>query len=550
MHVLAILLKNSWHGWANGIRYVSDEKRKKVVEIIGFFVLIAALYWLGRAVFRAAEIQLPESYGTTILRLVNIFMTLAVCVIIKDAMEGALKQLYEAPDVSLLLSSPLPPSTVFGFKFIQIITGNALSMVIWLLPPWFALGHFFHLAWHFYLALVPACFCLLVIVVGAISTLTMLIVRFFSSRLMMRILKILGSTIGITAGFLIAVGFLAPHSAAQFTLERLKVPESNWLPHLWVAKMMMGWLPESETPALRWAVQLFGVSAGVSVLSVLIASKFYYRSWEYARRVEMKVDRKRKKRFGNSNSLLGRGQIRSMLVKDFRVFVRDRKQVTTVVILTLIVLVGMVPTASQIRDSGGADRGVVIPLYIGLGIQIMICSVMATLGFTWGGFKAEAKTWWHLKSGPVSPELLFRSKVLIATVCSVAYTNIWYCLWLILFGVPLLLWLPMLVVTTITTAAVIAFNTAMGALPWVAEIGESYRDSRKMPVTRIATILFAIAANAVLLSPTLVWGIVILDDESISVLKLLGIAVTLIVMIGVWGLSYVSGKRSLRKLLS
>ena len=91
-------------------------KRKKIVEIIGFFVLIAALYWLGRAVFRAAEIQLPESYETTILRLVNIFMTLAVCVIIKDAMEGALKQLYEAADTSILLSSPLPPSTVFGIN--------------------------------------------------------------------------------------------------------------------------------------------------------------------------------------------------------------------------------------------------------------------------------------------------------------------------------------------------------------------------------------------------------------------------------------------------
>ena len=550
MHVLAILLKNSWCGWANGIRYVSDEKRKKIAELIGFFVLIAALYWLGRAVFRAAEIQLPESYETTILRLIKIFMTLGVCVIIKDAMEGALKQLYEAADTSILLSSPLPPSTVFGFKFIQIITGNALSMVIWLLPPWFALGHFFHLAWHFYLALVPACFCLLVIIVGGISTLTMLIVRYFSSRLMIKILKILGSTIGIAAGFLIAVGFLAPDPAAQFTLERLKVPESNWLPHLWVAKMMMAWLPESKMSALRWAAQLLGVSAGISFLSVLVASKIYYRSWEYARRVEMKADQKRKKRFGNSNSLLGRGQIRSMLAKDFRVFVRDRKQVTTVVILTLIVLVGMVPAASEIRDSGGADRGVVIPLYVGLGIQIMIFSVMVTLGFTWGGFKAEAKTWWILKSGPVSPELLFKSKILIATVCSVAYTNIWCCVWLILFRTSLILWLPILMVTTITTTAAIAFNTAMGALPWVAEIGESYRDSRKMPVTRIATVLLTMVTNGVLLSPALVWGVVVLGGESIGVLQLLGIAVTLIVMIGVWGLSYLSGKRSLRKLLS
>ena len=546
MRAVAILLKNSWHGWTNGFRYVSDEKRKKVVEIIGFFVLIAALYWLGRAVFRAAEIQPGDP---TIISTINIFMTLGSCVLMMDAMARAMKQLYEAPDTPLLLSSPLPPSVVFGFKLIQIIAANSLSMVIWLLPPWFAVGQLFHMPWHFFLALLPACFCLLVIVVSAISVLTMLIVRFFSSGMMIKILKILGSTIGITAGFLIAVGFLAPDVAAQFTFEWLKVPESNWLPHVWVAKMMMAWLPESKMSALRWAAQLLGVSAGISVLSVPIASKIYYRSWEYARRVEMKADRKGKKRSSNANFLIGRGQIRAMLAKDFRVFVRDRKQVTTVVILTLINIVNMVPAASEIRDSGGAESGVAIPLYIGLGIQIMIFSVMATLGFTWGGFKAEAKTWWILKSGPVSPELLFRSKVLIATCCSVAFTSVWLCLWLILFRVSLELWLPILMVTTITTAAVIAFNTAMGALPWVAEIGESYRDSRKMPVTRIATVLLTIVTNVVLLSPALVWSIVILDDESISVLKLLGIAATLVVLIGVWGLSYVSGKRSLRKLL-
>jgi hypothetical protein len=239
-----------------------------------------------------------------------------------------------------------------------------------------------------------------------------------------------------------------------------------------------------------------------------------------------------------------------MLAKDFLVFVRNRKQMTTVVILTLIVLVGMVLTATKIRDSGAEDRDA----YILLGIQIIIYSVMAsvmtTLEFTWGGFKAEAKTWWILKSGPVSPELLFKSKILIATFCSVAYTNVCFCLWLILFRVSLVLWLPILMVTTITTAAAIAFNTAMGALPWVAEIGESYRDSRKRPVTRIATILLTIVTNAVLLSPALVWGIVVLSEESIRMLQGIGIAVTLIVMIGVWRLSYLSGKRSLRKLLS
>ena len=545
MRTLAILLKTSWYGWTNCFRYVSNEKRNRAVEIIGFFVLIAALYWLGRAVFGAVEIQPGNS---NIVSTINIFMTLGLCVLMKDAMEGALKQLYEAPDTSLLFSSPLPISIVFGFKLIQIFAANSLSMAIWLLPPWFAVGQLFHLPWHFYLALLPACFCLLVIVVNAISILTMLIVRFFSSGLMTKILKILGSTIGLAAGFLIAVSFLAPNLAAQFALERLKVPESNWLPHLWVAKMMMVWLPESNTNALRWAVQLIVASAGLSVLSVPIASKVYHRSWEFARRVEVKAKRKGKKRSGNS--LIGRGKIRAMLAKDFLVFVRDRKQMSTVVILTLIFLMGMLPATSIIRDIDAEDRDA----YILLAIQIMMFSVMAsvmiTLGFTWGGFKAEAKTWWLLKSGPVSPALLFKSKILAATLCSVAYTNAWCCLWLILFRVSLVLWVPILMVTTIATAATIALNTAMGALPWVAEIGESYRDSRKRPVARIATSFFAIAANAVLLSASPGWGIAMLAEKSISVFKVLGIAVTLAVMVGVWGLSYLSGKRSLRKLLS
>ena len=186
MHTLAVLLKSSWYGWTNGFRYASNEKGKKAVEIIGFFVLIAALYWLGRAVFGAAEIQPGDP---TIISTINIFMTLGICILMTEAMARTMKQLYEAPDTSLLLSSPLPPSIVFGFKLIQIVAANSLSMAIWLLPPWFAVGQLFQMPWHFYLALLPACFCLLVTVVSATSILTMLIVRFFSSALMIKILK-------------------------------------------------------------------------------------------------------------------------------------------------------------------------------------------------------------------------------------------------------------------------------------------------------------------------------------------------------------------------
>ena len=64
---------------------------------------------------------------------------LGVFILVKSAMEDTIKQFYEAADTSLLLSS-LSPSTVFGFKLVQLIATSLLGMVIWLFPPWIAFG--------------------------------------------------------------------------------------------------------------------------------------------------------------------------------------------------------------------------------------------------------------------------------------------------------------------------------------------------------------------------------------------------------------------------
>ncbi|MCZ6679905.1 MAG: hypothetical protein O7E52_21945 [Candidatus Poribacteria bacterium] len=559
METLTILLKASWQGWLNTIRHPSEERPKRIWELVGFLVLVAALYLMGRAIFGVAKEQLGEAHGQTILQAINLFMTLGVFILAKDAMEGTIKQLYEAKDTSLFLSSPLSPSTVFGFKLIQIIASNLLSMVIWLLPPWIAFGQLFDLPLGFYLTLIPTCFCLLVIIISEMVIVMMLIVRFFSSRRMIQFLKILGTSIGIAAGFLLSISFLTLDQSdrvAHFLLATLKIPASDWYPHLWAAKLMMSWLPGSEIQAWRWAIQLTVASVGVPVLGVLLASKVYYRSWEYARRVEVTARRKDKKRA--RFSLLGRGKLRTMMAKDFLVFIRNKGRMTMVVMLTLILLIVMFGATYEMRKGNGDGDAAPISLF-GLGVQIMLYSIMATIGLTWGGFKVEAKTWWMLKSGPISPELLFNSKFFIATLCAVTYTNVWICLGLILFRVSVWLWLPILLTTTAITAAATAFNTAIGTLPWVAEIGKTDRDSGKRPVLRIGTILFTMIMNAVILvGLALLMEIVVLgkiqlfgeaSSVSISPLQQLTVVGTLSVLIAVWGISYLMGRRFLRKLL-
>ena len=558
MHTLSILLKSSWQGWLNSIQYASEARRKKVAEIIGFLVLMTALYLIGHAIFKVVG-QQADADGQTILRAINICVGLGVFILVKSAMEDTIKQFYEAADTSLLLSS-LSPSTVFGFKLVQLIATSLLGMVIWLFPPWIAFGRLFGLPWHFYFGLIPACFCLLVIIVTNVVVVMMLVTRFFSSQRMIQFLKIVGTIIGAAAGFFLAFSiftFVWSDEIATFLLERLKLPTSDWYPHLWTVKFMMSWLPESEIQPLRWGIQLVVASIATPLLSVLLASKIYHQSWEYARRVEVNPRQSDKKR--RSAALLGRGKIRAMMTKDFHVFLRHKGRVTMIVILTLLQLIPIFALIYQMRTDDKIYYAVYLPNLAAIAVQIMIYSMIATAGLSWGGCKADAKTWWLLKSSSISPALLFDSKLVIGTLCAVAYAKVWLFAVLILSRIPPQLCLPILLMTTVITATATALNTAMGTLPWVAEIGETDRDFSKQPVLRLATLLVTIIANLILLSaPTIILQIVVLgkmeffggkQSSSLSATQQLTIGFILIILIGVWAISYLLGRQSLRKLL-
>lgn len=560
MHTLPILLKASWQGWLNNLQYASEERRKKVAELIGFLVLMAALYLIGHFIFKVVG-QQTDADGQTILRAINICVGVGVVILVKGAMEDTIKKFYEAADTSLLLSS-LAPSTVFGFKLIQLIAASLLGMVMWLFPPWIAFGRIFGLPWHFYLGLIPACFCLLVIIVTNVVVVMMLVMRFLSSQRMIQFLKIVGAIIGTAAGFFVALSIFSfrfewSDEIAIFLLERLKFPTSDWYPHLWIVKFMMSWLPESGVQPLRWGLQLIVASIVIPSLSVLLASRIYQRSWEYARRVEINPRQSDKKR--RSTARLGRSKIRSMMTKDFHVYLRHEGRVVMIVILTLIQLIMISVLAYQIRTNDKIYYAVYLPNLAAIAVQIMIYSVILTAGLSWGGCKADAKTWWLLKSSSISPTLLFDSKLLIATLCAIAYIEVWLVVVLVLSRIPPQLWLPILLMTAAITATATAFNTAMGTLSWVAEIGETDRNFSKQPILRFATLVVTIIANLILLSaPIIILQIGVLgkmklfggrQSGSLSTSQQLTIGFILIVLIGVWGISYLLGRQSLRKLL-
>jgi hypothetical protein len=527
IHIFRILLSASWKRWLNGIRYRAEVKRKRLIEVVGFAIFVTALYLMGHAILS----QLSRPNLSVVLRVINAFMALGAFVLAKDAMEKTLRFLYEAPETSLLLSLPLSPLTVFGCKLTELIVANLFSMVVWLIPPWIAFGQFFHLPWHFYLALVPVCFCLHIIIVSQVTIGMMIITRFFSSNGIIRILKITGVLIGVSAGFLLSTSFLALDRADQITrflLNQFNTPASSWYPHVWASNLLTGWLPDADLELWRWGGPLLGGSVGLPVLAALLASKIYVRSWECAKHVE--VIPKRKANKSARLSLLGRGRLRSMMAKDFLVFAKHRGWLTMIIMLTLILLVTLVFLTYDLRQSNLLHQSFNAPLSR-LGTQAMLYSAMMTLGLTWAGFKNEGKTWWLLKSTPTSPSLLFHSRLLVAASCATVYANSWMLLGLIFFEAPLGYWLPTLAVTTLVTTTAAAFNTALGALPWVAETGTANGAVTRKPILRIATMTGGIIVN-------------------VTVVVMSATTTKFVLLALVWVVSYFAGRGILKRVLA
>ena len=536
-----ILLRADWQGWLNGLRYGGEAWRKAALKGIGYLVFIVALSVLGNSLF--THLRLTEAEPTLMLSVINGFMVFGIIVVAKELMESSLKSLYEAPDTTLLHAAPIQPIAIFGYKFIHLTIARFLSILCFLGPPWVAFGLIFELPWHFYAVLFPVCLCLLLMIASYVTISVMLIARFFSSGWLLATLKVLGTAIGVAVGFLLSLTLFfefEPIHIKQFLLnwasERTTDTTASWYPHEWIGKLLLSWVTESTIGVrLRWA--LGGISGSLAAvgMATLVAQLIYQRGWENIR--QLKVAKRRPLRNTDDSKAshlermwqtLGRGKIRSMMLKDFLIFVRHSGRLIAVVMLTLFLVIHI---AILFAHEGSAD----VNAGLVLTVQIVLYSMLITFGISCNGLRDEAKTWWMLKTSPVTPKLVFTGKFLTALLCALIYAEFWSLFAVCLLRIPRDAWIPMLLTPVLTLPTACAMNTAIGTLPWMAELTHEPK-----PISRVLTFTVTLIVDVVLvLAPVIAW-----DTESF--IAFIGLV---ILLVGVFALSYRWGIGNLRRLL-
>ena len=536
---ISVLLKADYQGWVNNLKHSGETWRKGVLKGIAYLVLIIALSVLGNSLF--SHLRLTEADPTLLLGVINGFVAFGVIVVAKELMEGSLKLLYEAPDTALLHATPMRPVAIFGYKLVHLTITRLLSILCFLGPPWVMFGLIFELPWHFYIALFPTCVCLLIGIASYVTISMMFIARFFSSGGLITTLKVLGTAVSVTVGFLLPLTLFTSFDAIpvkQFLLDWAATETTDaaakWYPHKWIGQLLLIWTNES-TIQDRWRWVLGGIAgSAVSVMvATLVAQLIYQRGWENIRLLKVSK-RKPIRRNGASKApwlngvavALGRGPIKAMMLKDFLIFVRHSGRLIAILMLTLFLAVHI---GVLFVNGGGVNATE------SLTVQIVLYSILITFGISCNGFRDEAKTWWMLKSAPVTPRLVFIGKFLTALLCALVYAEFWSLVAVYLLPIPTDNQMSVMLTPVITLPAGCALNTAIGTLPWMAELTQQPK-----PMLRVITFTVILIVDVgLIIVPVIAWH----TNSFVLFLGLMFVLVVVFIVSYRWGIS------NLRKLL-
>ena len=302
-----------------------------------------------------------------------------------------------------------------------------------------------------------------------------------------------------------------------------------------MGELLLIWTTETTIGVrLRWA--LGGISGSlVSVgIATLVAQLIYQRGWENIRQLKAKRKPIRSNSDPKTSPLkgiaiaLGRGKIRTMMLKDFLIFVRHSGRLIAIVMLTLflVVHIGILLARGSTPDSNTAEI---------LTVQVVLYSILITFGISCNGIRDEAKTWWMLKSSPITPKLVYTSKFLTALLCGLIYAEFWALAAIYLLRMPIDVWMPVLLTPVIMLPTACALNTAIGTLPWMAELTH-----QPNPFLRVITFTVTLIVDmGLVIAPVIAWY-----TESFVVFIAL-----VAILAGVFVISYKWGIGNLRKLL-
>ncbi len=310
-----------------------------------------------------------------LLQTVSVLMIGVFTMMMSSGLNASVTALFERRDLDLLLSSPLPSTSVFSVRLAAIAAGSAALYLFFLAPfahAGIVLGQF---RW---LGLYPAIVGLTLVSSSASMLLTLGLVRWLGVRRTRVTAQLLGALSG-AAIFLLAQASNSPLGPA---LQRLAM---RLAPLLGEGAALdadsLAWLPAKAALGMPLpALLLLGAGAAVLMLTARLTHGFFVRSVQQA----ASTVRVARAPAGGVRFRFGRGLTRTIIIKEWRLIWRDPQLIAQVGLQLLYLLPLLAPLL--------------------LGRAVSLPALAAALAFLGGSLSASLA--WIVMAAEDAPDLL------------------------------------------------------------------------------------------------------------------------------------------------
>jgi ABC-2 type transport system permease protein len=333
--------------------------KRSIITLSVLWVVLHGAAFAGLRLLPGGLSQLPPPllFGVTVI-LASVFMLM-----LSGGLKASVEALFDRGDLDLLLSSPLPSRSIFVVRLLAIVGAVAGTYLFFLSP----IAHAGALLGQFrWLGLYPVIIGSAAVAASLAMLLTLALVRLLGARRT----RVVAQVIGALAGASMFVMSQAFNFSSQSQDSAIRTHLAAWLaPGGALSHDSAFWLPAQAAfgaPLPLLALTL--LAAGVLVLTVYSAHRFFVHGLQQA----AGAGRARVAPVGGTRYQFGRGLAHTVLVKEWRLIVRDPHLISQVLLQLLYLLPMFVLVFS--RDK--------VPfMAIGAGFTLLSASLAASLAW-------------------------------------------------------------------------------------------------------------------------------------------------------------------------
>ncbi len=379
--------------------------------------------------------------------------------------------LYKSNEVNYLFTKPISPSSIFVIKFLDNFFYSSSTLILILLSVLGGYAYYLDLSIMDVIIIFLFNFIPFMLSAAALGIIVLLIIVKLSTVIGPRL--VIFTLIGLyIISVVIFFGIISPVDLVNKVMEyypnvdmyfgKMLPAELHYLPNHWLSESLYWIARDSYTVAGKFFYLQIVTSIALLTIAMITGMKWYHKTWFYEiklRSKNVKADLNRFFSFKNRSKLSGKFEI--IFKREYHLFFREPTQVFHFAVLVILISVFLSSVGSLVKLGG---LNIFLQTVIYLSVFIFNTFMIATLSlrFIFPLMSLEGKTFWKIKSAPISTMQFLRIKIapyliiilLISTVITI-FLNRFFSFELMLI---------MLFVNAVVTISLASINFSLGAL--------------------------------------------------------------------------------------